>query len=368
MLSASSRDDPADMTVEDRRIPPALDWAAGMTWRALLVGGGLWLAAVILLRLRIVVLPVFAALLLTTLIQPLVDRLAGRGLPRLAATWAVLLPLLAIVVGTVWLVVPALVDQFGQLGDELRAGLERVRSYAQNGPLNLSDSQIDELTSQAASALEGRSSTILSGVLTGAAIALEAVAAMLLTLFLTFFFVKDGHRMWTWILALVDGDRRDDAEALGARAWTALRGYMAGSAVAGVVEAAITGVAMAIIGVPLVVPIMVLFFIAPFFPIVGAIVAGAIAALLALVSGGVTQALIVVAVVVVIQQVEGDVLLPLVLGRAVELHPVVIMVVLTAGGVLAGIVGAFLAVPIAAAATGMATELRDRHWDRDEDL
>ena len=351
-----------------RRIPPALDWAAGLAWRLVLVVGTLWLAALVLLRLRVVVLPVFAALLLTSLLHVPVDILTRRGLPRLLATWAVLLPLLGLVIGGVWALVPALTDQFTQLGDEVTQGLEKLRTFAKGDPFNLSDAQIDDLTSQARQAFEGQSSSIASGVLAGAVLAVEAIAGLLLTMFLTFFFVKDGPRMWNWTVQLVDETRREEAQALGERAWTALRGYMGGSAVAGVVEAVITGIGLVIIGVPLVIPIMVLFFIAPFFPIVGAVVAGAIAALLALVSGGVTQALIVVALVVVIQQVEGDLLLPLILGRAIQLHPVVVMVVLTAGGVLAGVIGAFMAVPVAAAVTAMAAELRHRRWDRDEDL
>lgn len=354
-------------TDEERRVPAALEWAAAMAWRILLLGGFLWLTAVVLLRLRVVVLPVFIALLLTTLLHPPVDRLAGR-MPRLAATWAVLLPLLAVAVGATWLIVPAFAEQFSELGPQLADGFGRLREYAQGDPFNMSDRQLDELAAQARSALEGQTTSIASGVVAGAVLAVEAIAGLLLTMFLTFFFVKDGPRMWAWTVQLVDEARRDEARALGHRAWTALRGYVGGSAVAGLVEALITGVVVAVIGVPLVIPIMVLFFIAPFFPVVGAIVAGAIAALLALVSGGVSQALIVVGLVVVIQQVEGDVLLPLVLGRAVRLHPVVVMVVLTAGGVLAGIIGAFVAVPVAAALTGMATELRERHWDRDEDL
>lgn len=351
-----------------RRIPPALDWMAGMAWRMVLVGGTMWLLAVVLLRIRVVVLPVFAALLLTTLLHVPVDHLTRRGLPRLLATWMVLLPLLGAIVGGIWAIVPALAGQFSELGDEIVQGLEQLRVYAKGDPFNLSDSQIDSLTSQARRAFQGQSSSIASGVLAGAVLAVEAIAGLVLTMFLTFFFVKDGPRMWQWLLQLVDRSRREEAQVLGDRAWTALRGYMGGSAVAGVVEAAITGVVLAVVGVPLVIPIMVLFFIAPFFPIVGAVVAGAIAALLALVSGGVTQALIVVALVVVIQQVEGDLLLPLILGRAIQLHPVVVMLVLTAGGVLAGIIGAFMAVPVAAAVTAMAAELRDRRWDRDEDL
>jgi predicted PurR-regulated permease PerM len=173
-----------------------------------------------------------------------------------------------------------------------------------------------------------------------------------------FFLVHDGRRMWAWAVGLFPAGRRADVEAIGVRVWAALSAYVRGVAMVAVVDAVLIGLALLVIGVPLVVPLMVITFLGAFVPLVGALVAGAVAALVALVIEGVIAAVLVTVAIVVIQQLEGDLLYPLVVGRAIALHPVAILLALTAGTVVAGIIGALLAVPVAAAVWTAADHLR----------
>jgi putative heme transporter len=186
----------------------------------------------------------------------------------------------------------------------------------------------------------------------------EVITGLILCLFLTFFFVKDSERFTRWILDFAGRERAPHLRELGRRSATAVSGYLRGQATVGAVDAVFIGIGLAIVGVPLVVPLAFLTFVAAFLPLVGAVVAGTLAALVALVTKGLTAALIVVGITLLVQQLEGHLLAPLLLGRAVALHPVVIILALAAGSILGGIIGAFLAVPIAAVVTAVGTYLR----------
>ena len=198
------------------------------------------------------------------------------------------------------------------------------------------------------------------GLVSGAVIAVELAAGALVALVLTFFLVKDGHRMWGWFEGLFSGPRREGARELGERVWSTLSAYVRGLVVVALFDAVVIGLALLVIGVPLVVPLAVVTFFGAFIPIVGAFVAGLAAALVALVAGGVDDALLVIVVFVVIQQVESEVLYPVVVGRALRLHPVPILLAVTAGGVLFGIAGAALGAPVAAVVTTAAVFWREQ--------
>ena len=340
--------------------PLTLDRAAGFTWRALLVGLGVVVVALALARLRLVVLPMIVAFLLATVLQPVVDALVRRRLPRMAAVWVVLLLGVGSLVGLGFVVAPSIASEFSDLGDTLEEGRQEVEEFAEEGPFGLEGRDFDEYVEQAGEQFGGSGSEIASGVLAGAVVAFEVVAGVLLLIVLLFFFLKDGERFTGFGLRQVRREHQDLARALGNRAWDAASGYVRGTAIVALVDAVIIGIGLVIIGVPLVVPLMILTFLGAFFPLVGATAAGVIAALVALVDGGVRDALLVTAVIVIVQQVEGDVLQPLVLGRAVKLHPVVILVVLAAGAVVGGLIGAFLAVPVAAVTVAVGSELRER--------
>jgi predicted PurR-regulated permease PerM len=340
-------------------VPQGLQRAGALAWRFVAIVAAGWLIVVALVRLRVAVLPLIIAIMITTLLGPAAGWLRARGWPRLLAAWSVLLLSLALFASVFALLAPQVAAEIGELGSDVRAGFQQILRWLAEGPLQLTQEQIDSYIDRVQDQLSTNSGVITSGVVAGAVKAGEIIAGILLTLVLVFFFVKDGDAMFGWATDRLRPEQRRHARALGARAWSALSAYVRGTAVIALVDAVLIGIALVLIGVPLIVPLMVLTFLGGFFPLVGAVVAGAVAALVALVSGGVLDALLVAGATTVIQQVEGDVLQPVVLGRAVRLHPVVVLLALTAGAVLAGIAGAFLAVPVTAVATTVGSYYRE---------
>jgi putative heme transporter len=343
---------------------PTLERTGQVAWRLLGIGVVTFFAFVMFLRLRLVMLPIVVALLVTTLLLPLVDRLVDLGVRRLLATWVVYFSGLLLVVGGLVAIVPQTVGQFEQLGEDLESALREIERWLITGPLDLSEQQVEGYVNQAIDSIRGDGQAITSRLLTGAALAGELLAGLALTFVLVFFFVKDGHRMVGWALGHVGPRRAPAHRGAAPRAWETLAGYLRGTAITGLLDAVLIGIGLVVLGVPLVLPLAIITFFAAFFPVVGAPTAGLLAVLVALVSGGFRQALLVLALVFVVQQVESYLFAPAIMGRAVRLHPVVVLVVLTTGGLVAGLIGAFLAVPTTAVAVAVVGELR--RWDRQE--
>lgn len=325
---------------------PATRVALNLLLIAVVIVGGLW----VLGELRVVVVPVMAALLLATLLVAPTDFLRRRGVPGALATALVMVAAAALVGAVVALIAPAFVDQLDQLQSSLDEAIEEVVRWLVEGPFDLERSQIDEAVQNGLDSLRANAGGISTGLISGATLLAEVLAGLLLMIVLVFFFVYDGRRMWQFGLSLVPQHRRDLVDGAGREAWAATAGYMRGVVLIAVVDAVLIGLALALIGVPLVVPLMVLVFFGAFIPLVGAFASGAVAALVALVSNGVIDAGLVIAAIIVIQQVEGDLLYPNVVGKLIRLHPIAILLVLTAGTVVAGILGALFAIPVAAAA------------------
>jgi predicted PurR-regulated permease PerM len=297
----------------------------------------------VLLELRLITVPAFVALLFATALQPPVTALRRRGWRPLLATWTVLLAALVVVAGGISLLVPAFVDQTDELGERLEEGIAQIEDWLETGPLGIEDPDVRGAVDTAVDqTLESDPAALVDGV----ALAAEVLAGALLAMVMLFFFVKDGPRIVDWAADQIPAARRTQARQAGSAAWAALGAYVRGTLVVGLVNGTVIGVGLAFLGVPLALPLAIITALSAFFPLVGAVVAGTLAALVALVSGGVVDALIVVALTVVVQQIEGDVLSPLVMGRALKLHPLVILVALTVGAVTAGLLGAFLAVPL----------------------
>ena len=327
-----------------------LDVAAGYAWRFLVVVAAAFVAMQVIAELRLVILPVIAALFVTALLAPLAMRLRNRGWHPILATWVVMLATIALFVGLVMALAPSVADELDELGSRVQEGFDRVLVYLAQSPLDLSEAEVDRYIDQAIEQLQQNRDRITSGLLTGATKIAEFVTGFFLALVLIFFFVKDGPAMFEWFESQFPARNRRHVRAIGERVWASIGGYLRGIAITALVDATLIGIVLVVVGVPLVIPLIVLTFIGAFFPLVGAVFAGAIASLVALVTEGVGDAAIVAAATLVIQQVEGDVLQPVVMGRAVRLHPVVILLALAAGAILAGVIGAFLAVPIAAVA------------------
>lgn len=344
---------------------PLLHTLADVSWRVLVVAAAGLALVLLLVELRLVVLPVVAALLLATLLEPAARWLEQRRFPRLLAVWTVFLGFLGGLAGFGVLIVPAVADEFSGLGETISEGIDDVQRWLVDGPVGLQPEQIERYRRQAGQQLSDLVRASSGTIASGALVLVEGVAGLFLALVICFFFVKDGRLMQRWALSRLPARHHDTVRAAATRAWTALGAFLRGAALIGVVEALSIGLALFLVGARLVVPVMVITFLAAFFPIVGAVVAGVIAVLVALVTGGPGAALVVGIVALVVQQVDNDLLAPLIYGRLIRLHPVVVLLALTAGGSLAGIAGAFLAVPVTAVAVAVGNELRVR-WEPGE--
>lgn len=338
-------------------VDDGVDLAATQTWlrrtselsaRFLLVVAAAALVVWALVQIRIVVLPVIVALFVSTALMPLSDRLRRLGLPPALAALLTVVLALATLFGIGGYIGSAAADEFGSLSSDLSDAIDEIEDWFVDGPLGIDRSRVEDTRDQIASSFDGESSSVTDGALQAGALAIEVIAGLAVSIVLVFFVLKDGHRAGDAVARIVGRERGDDLRDLGADVWSTMGGYLRGVAITGVADALLIGLGLALLGVPLVAPLMLLTFFGAFIPLVGATAAGVVAVLVALVSNGPGTALAVGALVLVVQQVEGDVLAPLVLGRAVRLHPVTVLLSLTAGGVLAGIVGAFLAVPTAA--------------------
>lgn len=327
----------------------------------LLIAAVVILTTWLLVRLAPVTLAVVAALLLTAMLVPAVDALTRLRVPRGLAALIGVLGLLAVLIGPIVLVGQQVSTQFGDLGARLDEGMERVRNWIINGPLPITDQQLDQLWQQASDAARGAT----PGPAGGAMLATEVLGAALLALILLFFLLKDGPQIWSWLLDRLPIRWRHRADAAGSAGWQALSGYIRGTVIVATVDAVGIGAALLIVGVPLALPLILLTFVAAFVPIIGATVAGAAAVLVALVANGPTEALIILAAVIVVQQTEGNLLEPLVMSRAVRLHPAIVLIAVAAGAVLAGVAGAIVAVPLVAVTYRVITALnRTRDQER----
>lgn len=310
-------------------------------------------------HVMLVVLPLLVALMLCTVLVPVARRLERARLPAAGAALLAVVGMAVLIAALLGLIVPRFVSQLGALNEDIAAGSRTALNLA-NDYLGISDAQARDLIDKGQEQLQDQAGSIGGGLLAGAVALGEFLTGAILTLVMTFFLVKDRKRITGWLLARTPHDHREMLRAVGRRAWHSLGGYFRGQAIIAAVDAIGIAIGLLIVGVPLVLPLAMLTFIGGFFPIVGAVAAGLVAALVALVDGGVTDALIILGVVIAVQQTEGNILEPVVLGRSVPLHPLVILIVITAGAVLAGVVGAFLSVPIAAVISAVGNELRLR--------
>ncbi len=301
-----------------------------------------------LIQLKLVVIPLLIALLLSAAISPLVNFMRRQNVPKLLATWIALLTSVAFLGGIITAVVFAVRSQWDELASNASQGLDQLQQLIAGGPLPIDEQQ---LTQAREAAIDFITSTQFgSSAIAGLSVFTSMVAGLLLTVVVLFFFLEDGQDIWNFFLRPLRGYQRARAQRIGDSSMIVLGGYIGGTALIALVDAAGIGIALAILGVPLALPLAVIVFLGAFVPIIGATLAGALAALVALVTNGPITALIVVAVIVVIQQLEGNLLQPLIMSQTVKLHALVILLALAAGTILGGIIGAVLAVPVTAVA------------------
>lgn len=330
------------------RVRSALSAVAGVSWRLLVIAAALWLVGYLLGLVWAVVLPLILAVFVTTLLWPTARFLRKHRWPPALAALTVVVAFLALLVGVVAIIVLPVAAQAEQVTDGITGGIDSVQEWLTGPPLNLGDDQIGTALDQGLAQLRDRAGDIVSVVLGGISTAGSVLVTLALILVLVFFYLKDGPRFLPW-LARQSGRRGGShITELGGRYFSSLSSFMLTQGAVGLLDAVAIGIGLLLVGVPLVLPLSVLTFIGAFVPIIGAFVAGGVAVLVALVSNGFTAAVIVLVIIIVVQQLEGNVFAPILQGRSLNLHAAVIVLSVIAGSSLAGVTGAFLAVPVAA--------------------
>jgi predicted PurR-regulated permease PerM len=366
----SPRGSPQESAAPSARQPPGpgergaaigqgLSWLATWGLRLVLVSAGAVVLWFVLGKLWSVVLPVLLGLLLASVLWPPVAWLRRHGAPPALASAAVLLGFLAVFLGGLVLLAPSVTSQVGDIATQATEGLRQLQTWVTGPPLELGEEQVNSAVQAIVDRLQSSATVVASGVLSGVTAVGSLLVTAALALVLTFFFLKDGPRFLPWLNALVGVRAGRHLDVVLTRSWSTLGSFVQGQAAVGLVDAVLIGAGLVVTGVPLALPLAVLTFLGGFVPIIGAFVIGALAVLVALVTKGVTTALVVLVIILAVQQIEGNVLQPILQGRSLQLHPALVLVAVTAGGGLYGVAGAFLAVPVVAVAAVVLRYLGD---------
>ncbi|GHH81847.1 AI-2E family transporter [Kitasatospora indigofera] len=342
-------------------VPWGLRVAAESTWRLLLLGAALYVLFRVVDMLRLVAFAVLASLLISALLEPTVSWLRRRGVPRSLAAAGTFLSGLAGIGLVGWFVVWQVTTNLPSVTVRVQDGVDKLRDWLVTGPLHLTQQQINDFAKQITTAINANSEQITSAGITGAQIAVEVLTAMLLAFFTTFFLLYDGEKIWNWALRGLPRHSRYAMAGAGPKAWATLTAYVRGTVCVAFIDAVCIGIGIELLGVPLALPLAVIIFLGAFVPLVGALVTGTIAVLIAAVTEGPFTALMVLVVLVAVQQIEGHVLQPLILGRAVRVHPLGVVLGVAAGSIVGGIGGAIVAVPLIAVTNTVVTHLRRRN-------
>lgn len=339
---------PAGLSVDDEAVSPLVRKAAAWSWRLLVI-----LAAVVALlwvvaRLELIVVAFAIATILTALLLPAVDFLHRRGAPRGGAVALVLLTGIGVVGGVLAFVVSQFVEGAPELVAQVTRSIDGARNWLINGPLHLSKEQIDNAGNSAIKALNENQERLTTGALSTAGTITEIVTGAFLVLFTLIFLLLSGRNIFAFVTKVFPDHVRERVRDAGRAGFHSLIGYIRATFLVALVDAVGIGAGLAIMGVPLALPLASLVFLGAFIPLVGAVVAGFLAVVVALLSKGFIFALITLGLIIAVQQLEGHVLQPLVMGRATSIHPLAVVLAITAGGVMAGIIGALLAVPVMA--------------------
>jgi predicted PurR-regulated permease PerM len=313
----------------------------------------------VFLSLSLVTLPVLLALIFASAMLPVVAFLRRHNVPSVLATLICLFAVLIVLGLVAWLIVWAVENQASSLVDSATSGFNKLQDWITTLPFSISDQQIDDVRNAAVDFVT--SSQFGSGALAGASAVGSFATGLVLMIVVLFFFLKDGPAIWEFLLRPFKGENYARARRIGDKTVTTLGGYVRGTATVAAVDAIGIGVGLWIVGVPLALPLAVIVFLTAFIPLVGATAAGILAALVALVALGPVQALIVVGIVVLVNQLEGNLLQPVLMGRTLQLHGLVILVALTAGTILGGVVGAVIAVPLMAVVWGITQVWNGEH-------
>ncbi|GAA4070771.1 AI-2E family transporter [Streptomyces hundungensis] len=350
--AVSARPDPVDA------VPWSMRVAAAVGWRLLVLAGSIYVLTQIISAVSLVVLAFVAALLITALLQPTVARLKRMGLPRGLATALTAISGFVIMGLVGWFVVWQVMDNLDDLSSKVRAGIEELKRWALNSPFHVTEDQINQIAKNLSDTIGANTNEITNAGLQGVTVLVEVLTGILLAMFSTLFLLYDGPKIWQWVLNLVPEAARPGVAGAGPKAWRTLTAYVRGTVIVALIDAICIGIGIYFLGVPMAVPLAVFIFLFAFIPLVGAVVSGALAVVVALVTDGVFNALMVLLVVLAVQQIEGHVLQPFILGRAVRVHPLAVVLSVAAGGLVGGIGGAVVAVPLVAVTNTVVGYLR----------
>ncbi|MGW0582737.1 AI-2E family transporter [Streptomyces sp. NPDC002920] len=339
-------------------VPWGVRVAAEAGWRLLVLAGTVWVLMRVISAVQLVVFAFVVALLLTALLEPAVARLKRVGVPQGPAT-ALTAIFGFVVIGLMgWFVTWQVMENIDNLSDQVQDGIEDLRRWLLNSPFHVTDKQINGIAKNLREAVGANTDSITSAGLEGVTVVVEALTGILLAFFSTLFLLYDGKRIWEWTLKLVPAAARPGVAGAGPRAWATLTAYVRGTVLVALIDAIFIGLGIYFLDVPMAVPLAVFIFLFSFIPLVGAVASGALAVVVALVTQGVFTAVMTLAVVLAVQQIEGHILQPFILGRAVRVHPLAVVLAVASGGMVAGIGGAVVAVPLVAVTNTVVGYLR----------
>lgn len=350
--AVSARPDPV------AAVPWSMRVATEVGWRLLVLAGTLWVLMRVISAVQLVVLAFVAGLLITALLQPAVAWLKRRGVPRGLATALTFISGFIIMGLVCWFVVWQVTDHLDDLTKQVQHGINELKRWLLNSPFHVTEAQINNIADKLSQAIGTNTKDLTSAGIEGVQVIIEVLTGILLAMFSTLFLLYDGPRIWDWLLKLMPAAAREGVAGAGPRAWATLTAYVRGTVIVALIDAVFIGVGLFFLKVPMAVPLAVFIFLFAFIPLVGAVVSGALAVIVALVTRDVFTATMVLVVVLAVQQIEGHVLQPFILGRAVRVHPLAVVLSVAAGSMVAGIGGAVVAVPLVAVTNAVVGYLR----------
>jgi predicted PurR-regulated permease PerM len=358
-VASTERPAAADEGAEGRRVHPVIDRLGVTSWRLIGVGIVLAVAFWLLAKLWVIVLALAVALLFARALNAPAEWLRRRGLPPALVAVTVILGFALVMAGIVASLVPAVTAEFDDLGPTIDDAVDDIERWlVEDSPFDVSRQDVEDFRDQADERISEYLSSSSGTLINGTMVAFEVLTALVLALITSFFILKDGGRFGRWSVTLLPERHRPLVTRLATRAWRTIGGYLRGSALLGIIEGTIIGSTVYLVGGHLAVPVAVVTFFAAFIPFAGAIVAGLLAVLVTLVTAGSGAAIVVGIVALVVQQLDNDLLAPLVFGRSLELHPLIVLFSLAGGGALLGPIGAVFAVPVSAVVINVIAEAR----------
>lgn len=358
----TSRDD-----VVAEYVPVWLRVTAAWSWRLIVVGVILWVGFQGFTTLASVVLPLLIAMLIAAPLEQLVARFQKWGVPRTLGATIAILTLVLVVVGLMVAAGSSIVAGFGELQQAAIKGFDQFLDWLVEGPIHLSREQIDDMLGNASKTVQDNAWGVATGAFSVTGTIGALFAGSIVALFALFFFLKDGRKLWLWFVGLMPRHRGERVDRAGMNAWLTLRRYTETSVFVAFIDAVGIGTGAWLLGLPLALPIAIFVFLLSFIPLFGATLSGAIAVLVALFDGGVWTALWMAVIVLAVQQFEGNVLYPWLFGRAASLHPLVILLTVSTGTLMLGLVGAVIAVPVVSFVYAFSTSLHKEYTDDKED-